>query len=160
MYSTQSRPLQALKPLGLFFLISIIFLCVIFSYTPYRSEKNQIVQVRGDIDVYGFNASNSMKVDVTGSEFTLIEDLFNVSIRAGDCQIKSIKLLKGEEKGSSFLDVVIPLNITGKIDVFATDIDMLYYGTEGNTPARLYFNNQANSGVGLTSRHECYMIIM
>lgn len=150
MYSKQSgsfNSYKAIKPLGLFFLISTIFFCFLFSYSQYSREKNQIVQVRGDVDVYGFDASNSMKVDVSGSEFTLIEDLFNVTVNAGDCQIESIALLKGKEKGASFLDVVIPLNITGKLDVFATNIDMLYFGTEGNTEARLYFDNQASSGL-------------
>ena len=96
----------------------------------------------GELEVFGFYTFGWIEVkNAVGNRFTLIRDSFNVSIPYEDCEINSLKVVKGKEKGSAFYDVVL-FNATGKLSIIATD--MIYFSyqlLEENTTAIMHFDS-------------------
>lgn len=119
------------------FLVSAIIIPYFTWFVPERD-----FQVMGDFEVFGFDTVGWIEVKhAVGNRFTFIRESFNVSIPYEDCEIDSLKVVKGSEKGSAFYDVVL-FNGTGKLEITATNIIYFSYQLlEENATAVMHFVN-------------------
>jgi len=123
-------------------LLAIIFFClsiIIPLFIWFVPERD--FQVMGDFEVFGFDTCGWIEVNAVGNRFRFARDSFNVSIPCEDCEIDSLKVVRGKEKGSAFYDVVL-FNATGKLSIIATDmIHFSYQLLKENTTATMHFIN-------------------
>lgn len=125
-------------------IVSITF-CVASVAVPFVSwyPPGLNLQVRGDLDLFGFDAYGWMSVEnAIARRFSFFEYNFNVSIPVEDCRIDSLMIIKGKEKGSAFYDTVL-LNATGKLNIQAINVSLFSYEVQhANSNGTLSFVSQ------------------
>lgn len=116
------------KRLALVAAVSLSIASIVVPFFLWYLQK-QAFQIMGDIEVLGFNTNGWIGLDsAVSSRFAFIGGNYSVNLPAEDCQIDSIRVIKGKEKGSAFYDSII-FNATGRFDIQANNISFFFYDT-------------------------------
>ena len=130
MVYLESKSKKIRKRLTLVFAVSFFIVSTAVPFFLWYLPKQRF-QVMGDIEVFGFNTYGWMSIEnAVGRRFAFIGGNYNVSIPSGDCQIESLKVIKGQERGSAFYDTII-FNATGKLDIKAINVSFFFCNTLG-----------------------------
>jgi len=97
----------------------------------------------GDMEVFGFKAQGVVSAEnVVGRNFRFYEGNYTISANCEDCNIVSLKVLKGKERGSAFYDTIL-FNASGKLSITANNIS--FFSCEilsDNSTGFVHFTNK------------------
>ena len=86
------------KSIILLLAIIIFLVDIIIPYFLWFVPEREF-QVMGEFEVFGFDTFGWIEVkNAVGNKFTFIRDSFNVSIPYEDCEIDSLKVVKGKRR--------------------------------------------------------------
>lgn len=141
--STMKRKTHAMcRKLGWIFAVAVILLTIFAPFFLWFLPDMEF-QVMGDFEVLGFDSNGLTNVEnAVGRRFGFLEGQFNVSIPFEDCQIETLKIIKGSEKGSAFYNTTL-FEASGDLDIQAMNTSQFFYNVQtGDTKAALRFTSE------------------
>jgi len=112
-------------------------------YPFYWFTQTQEFQIMGNMEIFGFKAQGVVSAEnIVGRKFRFYDGNYTIFANCGDCNIVSLIVLKGKEKGSASYDTTL-FNASGKLSVTANNVS--FFSCEilsGNSTGLAHFINK------------------